>query len=131
MRSPALSIVLLVAVLSSGCGSAREDEPRQVADRFETAVAQGDAEAACQLLAGVTLDELEQASGKACQKSLLDEVEQGGTRLTVARFGTQAQVTYRSDVLFLTEGPRGWRVLAAACTSVPGGSPYDCDISGG
>jgi hypothetical protein len=132
MRNSCLVVgALLLTVVAGGCGSSREEAPSRAADRFETAVMDGDADAVCALLAAATVEELEQASGKPCPASVLEEVEPGGPRVGLARFGTQAQVRYRSDVLFLTDGPQGWRVLAATCTPVSHAAPYDCDISGG
>jgi hypothetical protein len=122
---------VLLPLLVGGCGSSPDAAVSRVADDFEAAVSGGDAEAACRLLAASTLDELEQSSGRPCAESILDEVAAGGQRAAVARYGTAAQATYRDDVLFLTEGPSGWRVLAAGCTPGPGSAPYDCGISGG
>jgi len=123
--------VLLLPALASGCGSGRDAAPGRVADDFEAAVSNGDAEGACALLAAATLDELEQSSGRPCAESILDEVEAGGPRAGVSRYGTAAQARYGDDVLFLTEGSNGWRVAAAGCAPSPDAGPYDCGISGG
>jgi hypothetical protein len=120
---------LLVALGSAGCSDSAES-PEAVADRFEELVSQQDGTAACALLAEATIDELEQSAGKPCPEALLEEAKDGGPRVEASRYGTMAQVRYRDDVLFLTRGPDGWRVLAAACRASHG-APYDCAVSGG
>jgi hypothetical protein len=120
---------LVVVGLAAGCGSA-DDDPLDAAERFRAAVGEGDATAACRLLAAATLEEFEQTSGRPCAEALLEEVEAGGAEEEAAsRYGTMAQVRYGDDVLFLTRGPDGWQVYAAACR--PSGSTYDCQVSGG
>jgi hypothetical protein len=130
-RTAGVAFGALLFVLMSGCGDVGGRDPGRVADAFETAVSDEDAAAACAMLAAATLEELEQSSGKPCVKSVLDEVDPGGTTVEISRYGTMAQVRLSSDVLFLTEGPNGWRVMAAACTPTRPGTPYDCGISGG
>ena len=44
-------------------------------------------------------------------------------------FGTMARVRYQRDTVFLAEFRRGWKVMAAGCTPVPG-RPYDCRVEG-
>ena len=111
----------------------RAGPPRHTPERppERRAVTGGDARAACALLAAATLEELEQSSGRPCAESVLDEVEPAGARLEVSRYGTAAQARYDADVLFLTDGPQGWRVTAAGCAKAPGRAPYDCQVSGG
>jgi hypothetical protein len=116
---------------AGGCAGNGADAPGRAADRFEAAVRSGDAEAACALLTVSAVDELERSSGQPCAQTVLAEVQPAGARLDVARFGTMAQARFRGDVLFLAEGPRGWRVLAAACSPAPGDRPHDCAIAGG
>src|SRR5688500_4996563 len=84
MRRSCLVVgAVLVATLAGGCASSREEAPSRTADRFETAVTDGDADAVCALLAAATVDELEQASGEPCRASVLEEVEPGGPRVGV------------------------------------------------
>jgi hypothetical protein len=127
---PVLTELLAVAV-SAGCAGNGADEPGRAADAFEAAVRSGDADATCALLTDSAVDELERSSGQPCVQSVLDEVQPAGARLEVARFGTMAQARFRGDVLFLAEGPDGWRVLAAACGPARGDRPRDCGIAGG
>ena len=42
-------------------------------------------------------------------------------------FDSMAQVRVGADTVFLSRYDGGWRVVAAACTPVPG-RPYDCSI---
>jgi hypothetical protein len=130
MRGALLAVAMpLVLLGSTGCSDPAEG-PERVADRFEASVSEQDGAGACALLAAATVEELEQSAGKPCEKALLEEAKDGGARIDAARFGTMAQVRYRQDVLFLTNGPDGWQVLAAACRPSRG-APYDCSVSGG
>jgi hypothetical protein len=124
-------VALLAPLLVSGCGSSGETAPARAADAFEAAVSAGDGAGACALLAAATRDELEQSSGQPCAEAVLDDASDGGRREGVERYGKAAQARYRGDVLFLTDGPQGWRVTAAGCRRTHGGAPYDCEISGG
>src|SRR4051812_5559396 len=130
MRGALVAVAMpLVLLAGTGCSDPAE-EPEVVADRFEATLSVQDGAGACALLAEATVDELEQSAGKPCPKAVLEETDDGGGRVDGSRYGTMAQVRYRSDVLFLTRGPDGWRVFAAACKPSRG-APYDCDVSGG
>jgi hypothetical protein len=102
--------------LLTGCGAAAGPAPRAVASDFTHAVADQNGAAACALLAPATRDELERSAGTSCSKAILDEnLPEAGAALASSVFGTMAQVSISTDVLFLAEFPRGWRVMAAGC----------------
>jgi hypothetical protein len=122
---------LLALMLAGGCAADADAGPRQAADGFEAAVDDRDGTAACALLTDATAEELESSAGQPCEKAILDEVHSAGDRLEVNRFGTMAQVRFRSDVLFMAQAPQGWRVMAASCRPTAGSKPYDCDVAGG
>jgi hypothetical protein len=128
--APAASLLLALACLT-GCGADADAGPRQAADGFEAAVAAGDGSTACALLTDAAADELESSAGEPCEKAILEEARPAGDRLAVSRYGTMAQVRFRSDVLFVAQAPEGWRVMAAGCRPTAGSKPYDCDIAGG
>ena len=35
-----------------------------------------------------------------------------------------------ADVVFLDDGPAGWKITAAGCTPGSPGEPYDCELGG-
>jgi hypothetical protein len=129
---PAMLAITASAALLSGCGGQRQDEARAAASDFYAAVSRTDGAAACALLAPATREELEQSSGKPCERAVVEEVhgDVGEGRSSHA-FGTMAEVAFADDTVFLTSTPDGWRVLAAACTPRAGGQPYDCRVKGG
>jgi hypothetical protein len=120
-----------VGMLSS-CGGSQDDAVTKAAETYVDALAQDNGAAACSVLAASTRSELEQSSGKACGEAILDEaVTDVGARVSVAAYGTMAQVRFAQDTVFLTRFKAGWRVLAAACTAPETQGPYDCQVRGG
>jgi hypothetical protein len=119
--------------LLAGCGASSDPAPRAIAGTFTRAVGDKNGAAACALLAPATRAELEQSAGTSCARAIVDEnLPQAGAVLASSVFGTMAQVSFSTDVLFLAEFPRGWRVMAAGCAPSPTpGPPYDCQLSGG
>jgi hypothetical protein len=117
----------------TGCGATPDPSARAAADQFTRAVADKDGAAACALLAPATRADLEQSAGSSCAKAIVEEnLQEAGPLETSTTFGTMAQVSFGSDVVFLAEFPRGWRVMAAGCA--PGTAPekpYECQLSGG
>lgn len=121
-----MALTAAVAGCAGGSGAAAAD----VALRFHAAVAGGDGATACGLLAPQTRSELRQSAQRPCPVAVLEEeVPQVGGVRSSSLFGTQAQVRLEGDTVFLAEFPRGWRVVAAACTPRPP-LPYDCRIKG-
>ncbi len=100
------------------------------ADAFYEALGEGDGAAACALLTAATRSELEQSSGQACDRAIVEELprppDDGGD---VRVYGVMAQVRGSGETLFLTRMPQGWRVLAAGCAP-RGDKPYDCVVKG-
>jgi hypothetical protein len=129
----ALAAGVLAVGLVTGCGATDGPEPRATAEQFTRAVADKDGEAACALLAPATRAELEESAHASCASAIVEEdLPDAGALERSATFGTMAQVSFRSEVVFLAEFPRGWRVLAAGCA--PGarpGQPYVCQLNGG
>jgi hypothetical protein len=117
----------------TGCGATDGPGARAAAEQFTRAVADKNGEAACALLAPATREELEESARASCASAILEEdLPDAGALERSATFGTMAQVSFSSSVVFLAEFPRGWRVLAAGCA--PGaspGKPYVCQLSGG
>jgi len=126
----AFTLIASVTVLT-GCSSGHEDAVTDVAEHYFAALADGDGQAACDLLAPGTRSELEQNAKAPCPETLLDEaVARPGDRGEVSVFGTMAEVHYAEDTVFLAEFDDGWRVMASGCKERPG-RPYDCSVKGG
>jgi hypothetical protein len=119
--------------LLTACGASSDPAPRSVAGTFTHAIADKNGAAACALLAPATRDELEQSAGTSCASAIVDEkLPDAGAPLASSAFGTMAQVSFGTDVVFLAEFPRGWRVMAAGCAPSPTpDAPYKCQLSGG
>lgn len=128
------ALVALAAALllgSAGCGSSHDAAVRSVAEDFHAALAEGDGEAACTLLAPATRSELEDSAGKPCPQAIVEEQlpRPSGTG-EVEVFDVNGQVRFDGDTVFLSEFSNRWRVVAAGCTRHPA-QPYDCTLSGG
>jgi len=128
-------VLVLLGPLISGCGSESASAPREAATRFAHSLSAQDGAAACRLLAPETKSQLEQAAGKKCPAAILDEdLPEADAIEDSSTFGTMAQVIFGGDVMFMTEFPSGWKVMAAGCSTAPGqqpGQPYDCQVQGG
>jgi hypothetical protein len=125
--------VLLAAVLVGGCGAVaeRQDDVRDAAARFQTALQEGAYVRACALLAPDTEQELEQSAGSPCPKALGEEsLPAGGAVRHTDVYGNQARAVLASDTLFLSRFTDGWKVVAAGCEPRPG-RPYQCAVKGG
>ncbi|MFC7969405.1 hypothetical protein [Streptomyces cinereoruber] len=102
-----------------------------MATGFERALEQGDLKTACAALAPDTRSELEESEKKACHVGITaEELPVGGPVGTVDVYGRQARVVLKSDTLFLSQFPDGWKVVAAGCMP-EAGRPYQCAVKGG
>ncbi|MFJ4775681.1 hypothetical protein [Streptomyces sp. NPDC088762] len=135
-RARALRAVLCtgaVAALVAGCGAsaARLDGARAAGEGFEQALAAGNHEAACRLLAPETLGQLEQDEEKACAQALAgEELPKAEAVRATEVYGRQAMLRLDGDTLFLSHFGDGWKVVAAGCTP-RGERPYQCVLKGG
>ncbi|MBG0562813.1 hypothetical protein I4J89_15255 [Actinoplanes sp. NEAU-A11] len=121
-------MVLVPALLLAGCGSVQEraSAAGDTATRFLEAVAGGDGEAACALLAPETEAEID----APCAESILSEALPAPAPVTDSEvYGQRALVRLGGETVFLAVFPDGWRVVAAGCTP-RGERPYDCEIEG-
>jgi hypothetical protein len=72
-----------------------------------------------------------QSERQPCAAAILSEkLPDPGSVERSSVFGTMAQVTFRSDTMFVARFKSGWKVMAAGCKPVPG-HPYDCKLQGG
>jgi hypothetical protein len=124
----ALAVVLAV----TGCSGERDTEVAATAGDFFSAVADGDGDVACELLAPSTRSELESSSGAPCADAVLEEVDAADATPEVDVYGDAARVRVGSETAFLALLDGGWRVAAAGCAAPPAADvPYDCTVSGG
>lgn len=125
---------ILTAVLGmAGCGSVseRETSAAGVAERFLTAVADGDGAAACDVLTPDAVTTIEEDSGEPCADAVLDEdLPTPRPPTDTAVYGQWARVRLGDQAVFLAMFPGGWRVAAAGCRP-RGERPYDCAVDGG
>jgi hypothetical protein len=116
----------------SSCGDGQDGAVTRTADSYAEALAGQDGAGACAVLAPPTRSELEESSGKSCDKAVLDEaVTDLGSLEDVRAYGTMAEARFDRDTVFLTRYQSGWRVLAAACKPPKGAGAYDCQVQGG
>jgi hypothetical protein len=128
-RGAALTGLVLGLVLA-GCGDTEDSAVENVAGDLLEATSRGDGQAACEMLSPHTRDELEQSSGKPCERAILEEsIGRGGAVRDAQVFETMAEVKYDDEIVFLSRFDSGWLVVATACTPRPDG-PYDCSVSG-
>jgi hypothetical protein len=118
---------LLVAGCS-GMGNAESGHARAAAQQFVQA-AEDDPDAACDLLAPRTRQELEEAEGTCAQALTQADVGTASDATTVDVYGKDAVVHLGDATVFLARFEDGWRVTAAGCTPVPD-RPYDCTVKG-
>ena len=112
----------------AGCGGTQDAAVAEASMSLLEAVDQGDGEGACALLAPAVRTEIEDTTGKPCERAILDEplgAASGSAQVEV--FDTAAQAVVGSETLFLSRFDGRWLVVAAACTAVPD-QPYDCSI---
>ncbi|MEU9235997.1 hypothetical protein [Streptomyces subrutilus] len=128
----ALSVGVAVLVLA-GCGApaSRVSGARTAGEEFVRAVASGDHDAACRLLAPETREALEQEEREACGPALgAEEIPKAGAVRHTEVYGRQAMLRLDGDTLFLSLFGDGWKVVAAGC-SPQGEQPYQCELKGG
>jgi hypothetical protein len=133
MRGSFRVMVLAGTLALVGCGSVpdRERGAAVAARRLLEAVAAGDGEAACAILAPETVTAVEDSAGQPCSDAILDsDLPELAEFESTNVFGQWAQVVMANDTVFLAMFPGGWRVVAAGCRS-RGEHPYDCSVQGG
>lgn len=112
----------------AGCAAqdARSDA-RDAATRFLAAAENGDAAAACALLAPRTREDLETADGPCADALPADELR--GPVTAVDTWSGRAKADTAQGTVFLAEFESGWRVSAAGCAAEED-APYRCLVGG-
>lgn len=118
----------VAALLLVGCADAREAQARAAADAFAGALAAGQLEVACGLLAPATRERLER-SGRCTDALARTPLPHEPPAVDVRVWGQESQVRTPTDTIFLTATENGWKVSAAGCTP-RGQAPYACVLEG-
>jgi hypothetical protein len=129
-RAGVLAGVLTLAL--AGCADEQDRAAADATEQFYAAVGSGDGATACALLAARARDELEQSSGKPCDRAILEEdLPAGGSVGAAEVYGTMAQVAFGTDTVFLTRFDTGWRVVGSGCTPSGVDRPFSCRVKVG
>jgi hypothetical protein len=128
-------MTMLAGVLSMvGCSAVSPDRETAAAAAatFQSAVASGHGQQACNLLVPGTASALEYSDGKPCAKAI-ESVGLPASGLTKSSqaYGLNAVVQTATDVLFLFDDNHVWKVVAAGCRPTEPGEPYQCLLQGG
>ena len=126
-RQAPLAAAGAVAVVLTGCSSASDTAPADVATSFEDPAASS--QSRCDLLAPATLATFESQESAPCADAIGDVPLSGGGVTAVEVWGGNAQVRMGGETVFLTETDVGWRITAAGCEP-QGEAPYDCQVEG-
>jgi hypothetical protein len=116
-------------LLLAGCADAQRPAVEQTVTAFISALATGDTQAGCTLLAPATRDALEYQRSQTCAVALEQLSLPRGDLLDTTEWGGEAQVHTTADTLFLTHTGHGWRIAAAGCQP-RGDAPYACKVQG-
>jgi hypothetical protein len=116
-----------------GCGTGdREADVVAVSDRSHAALEEGDGAAACARLNEQAAATLERQEQRPCEAVILELDLPAGARASNAEvYVTSGYAELDgAGAVFLDEGPEGWRISAAGCTSRTGDQPYECELEG-
>jgi hypothetical protein len=126
-------VAVAACVLAVGCGTAeREADLIAVSDSFHAALAARDGAGACAELSSEAAEMVVREEQRPCPEAVLGLDLPAGARAS----GAEVYVTSGyarlpgADVVFLDDGPAGWKVTAAGCTPSSSGEPYDCELGG-
>jgi len=132
-RAPLAGAGVVLALLLAGCSSLNPgtSDAADTATQFHSALASGDAQAACSLLAPGTVEKLEDGSDGSCAQKLGQLQLDPASKVQQSHaFGSNAQVQLDADTVFLTLSGDHWKITAAGCTS-RGEKPYECEVEAG
>jgi hypothetical protein len=132
LRLVRFSLVCLATAIPvlGGCGSSAQSQPvLDVAIRFESALAAGDSQTACSLLAGAAVRRINDLRPEGCAAALSTLGLAAGPPTSMQVWGDTAQAKTDHDTLFLRQLPEGWRIIGAGCTP-HGKAPYQCKADG-
>lgn len=119
----------MTGVLLGSCADGERVAVEQAASEFTEALAAGEIQHACEMLAPSTRSRLESQEDQACAEAMQQIPLPGGPIEQADVWGGEAQVRTNGDTLFLTRTSQGWRIAAAGCRA-RGEAPYDCQLEG-
>lgn len=122
---------MLVVTVLTGCSapSSTTEAVQRSALAFQAAVAEGDAETACELLTEATAGELGRG-GSPCAAALAElDLADPGRFEGIEVWGRSALGRFGGGDVFLVRVDDAWRVRAAGCALRPG-EPAQCEVSG-
>jgi hypothetical protein len=127
------AVVLVLAVLATGCGRSGDREAvRAVTEHFLAAVEADDGEAACADLSTDTRKELESQEQRDCRDAVGELQLEPGATDRVEVYVTNAKVDLASgQSVFLSRTREGWRLSAVGCepeAGEPAERPFDCEL---
>jgi hypothetical protein len=85
---------------------------------------------ACARLNAQTAAALERQKKRVCEQAILGLELPAGARASSADVYVTSGYAELGEAgaAFLDEGPEGWRISAAGCTSRMGDEPYECEL---
>jgi hypothetical protein len=127
-------MLVLVGAALTGCATTtRDSDAAGVSDRFHSALEDGNGAAACRELSSETRKKLERDEGQACDEAILGLDLPAGARAARAKVYVRTalvELKGPSSAEFLDEGPDGWKISAAGCSSGAPDQPFDCELEG-
>ncbi|MFC4058855.1 hypothetical protein ACFOWE_11150 [Planomonospora corallina] len=128
MRVVLVTVVTAAGAALTGCASAEREPALRTVGHFYAAVAAGQGERACALLAPEAAEGV-RSGGRTCGQAVLELDLPGGAPGTAEVWGDEARVRLARDTVFLHRFPQGWLVRAAGCRP-RGALPYSCEVEG-
>jgi hypothetical protein len=131
LARPTSAVAIACLLWAVGCGAAdREADVETVVDRFHAALEERDGAAACARLNEQTAATLERQEQRPCEVAILELELPAGARASDAEVYVTSGYAELGEAgaAFLDEGPEGWRISAAGCTSRTGDQPYECEL---
>jgi hypothetical protein len=128
---PTSAVAIACLLLGAACGTAeREADIAAVVDGFHAALEERDGAGACARLNARTAAALERQEKRPCEQAILGLRLPAGARASSAEVYVTSGYTELGEggAAFLDEGPEGWRISAAGCTSRTGDQPYECEL---
>jgi hypothetical protein len=111
----------------SACTPASQADVRAAAQHFQTAVRNGDVQAACGMLADEARSSLERTSARSCPDALTALHLRGDRPIAVQVWGDDGQARLPGGALFLARFGQGWKITGAGCRP-RADRPYACAV---
>jgi hypothetical protein len=132
LRATLATALAIASLAGVGCGADEEGDAAAVAERFGAALERDDGGAACDVLSTTAASAVERQEQAPCEEAILRlDLPRDAVAAKSRVYLLSASVDLAGGgVIFLSEGPAGWRISAAGCTPSAPGQPYDCELEG-